>query len=490
MPTSDDYARPGEEGEALNGDVVLPFDRTRPTVSQDTGWFCGPAAAQQALIVRGLRVDEATLARDLGTTVNGTDHVGLVRDVLNRRLGNPGYVVREIADPASTGATERYFDDIIGSVNAGYGVVDNIMVPPSNYPRGARGENVGYSGGFVYHYRFVAGYNLARREILVVDSGFAPNIYWQSVDQAATCVAGKGYTACPIGAPAPTPVAPDGVTAEVLSEAMGASMSVARYRELLPAFVESMRLAQITTPLRAAHWCAQIGHESAGLRHPAELWGPTPAQRGYEGRADLGNTEPGDGFRFRGHGWLQITGRHNHAQVSLWAFAKRLVTSPTYFVDEPNELGSDRFAGLGAAWYWTIARPQLSALADADDVVAVTRAINGGTNGLDDRRRRLAICKALGPRLLPTQKGTIMSDLAAEELTKRFPSRSKYRAGDGFVDTLAGFVLNIDARIHEEFVERNALLGDPACIVLIRREAAKGDAGAAGVLAQIDGGAR
>ena len=158
----------------------------------------------------------------------------------------PGMLVREIADPASTGATERYFDDIIGSVNAGYGVVDNIMVPPSKLSSRARGENVGYSGVSSTTTGSSPATTWRVREILVVDSGFAPNIYWQSVDQAATCVAGKGYTACPIGAPAPTGGAGrcDGRGAV---EAMGASMSVARYRELLPAFVESMRLAQITT---------------------------------------------------------------------------------------------------------------------------------------------------------------------------------------------------------------------------------------------------
>ena len=77
-------------------------------------------------------------------------------------------------------------------------------------------------------------------------------------------------------------------------------------------------------------------------------------------------------------------------------------------------------------------------------------------------------------RLLPTQKErSCRSGCRGADQRGSRPS-SKYRAGDGLVDTLAGFVLNIDARIHEEFVERNALLGDPACIVLIRREAAKG----------------
>ncbi|MBP2208154.1 hypothetical protein JOJ86_005880 [Rhodococcus percolatus] len=74
------------------------------------------------------------------------------------------------------------------------------------------------------------------------------------------------------------------------------------------------------------------------------------------------------------------------------------------------------------------------------------------------------------------------------ELTQGLPSRSKYRANDKPVDTLAGMVLNIDARIHEESTERDALNGVKAAIDLVRREAGKGDAGAKAVLAQIEGG--
>lgn len=74
------------------------------------------------------------------------------------------------------------------------------------------------------------------------------------------------------------------------------------------------------------------------------------------------------------------------------------------------------------------------------------------------------------------------------ELTQALPSRSKYRANDKPVDTLAGMVLNIDARIHEESTERDALNGVKAAIDLVRREASKGDAGAKAVLAQIEGG--
>lgn len=193
--------------------------------------------------------------------------------------------------------------------------------------------------------------------------------------------------------------------AKTLSEAMGGTLSLSRYQQLLPAFESAMRAANINTPLRAAHFCAQLGHESVGLRYQSEIWGPTAAQRGYEGRRDLGNTQAGDGSRFRGHGWIQITGRHNHTEVSKWAFSKGLVPAGDYFVKNPEALGNDRYCGIGPAWYWTVARPQLNGLCDRDDVTGVTRAINGGTNGLADRQQRLARCKRLGTRLLPSKGG-------------------------------------------------------------------------------------
>ncbi|QSL99772.1 lysin A, glycosyl hydrolase domain [Gordonia phage ODay] len=81
--------------------------------------------------------------------------------------------------------------------------------------------------------------------------------------------------------------------------------------------------------------------------------------------------------------------------------------------------------------------------------------------------------------------GTTMS-YADDELKKKFPSRSKYRDSDKEIDTLAGFVLNVDARIHEEFVEREALKGVDWAVALVKREAAKNDAGAKAVLAQLE----
>lgn len=274
-----------------------------------------------------------------------------------------------------------------------------------------------------------------------------------------------------------------GLTAATLATAMGGALYLTEYEKFLPHFIEAMKAAQINTPLRAAHWCAQIGHESGGLRYMEEIADGSQ----YEGRADLGNTRPGDGRRYKGSGPIQLTGRHNFAKFSEWCFSRRLVTSPTYFVDYPEQVRTNpRWGFLAASWYWTVARPNLNAQADRDDVEAVTRSINGGVNRLQDRRKRLVVCKQLGAQLLPTtQEGGLTMD-ASQELTKRFPSRSKYRHSDEPIDTLAGFVLNIDARIHEEFVERNALLGDPACIAIVKREADKGDLAARAIMQRVE----
>lgn len=192
--------------------------------------------------------------------------------------------------------------------------------------------------------------------------------------------------------------------AATLRQAMG-NVSGVNYEAYVDGFNNAMRAAGITTALRAAHWCAQIGHESVGLKYMSEIWGPTPTQRGYEGRADLGNTQVGDGFRFRGSGPIQLTGRNNFRAFTRWANAQGHTT--INFELEPNKVRAvPKWGFLAASWYWTVARPQLNSLCDQDNVEAVTRAINGGTNGLQDRKNRLARCKALGNRLLPSAEAS------------------------------------------------------------------------------------
>lgn len=135
----------------------------------------------------------------------------------------------------------------------------------------------------------------------------------------------------------------------------------------------------IDTPLRMAHWLAQVAHESAELRYTKEL----ASGRQYEGRKDLGNTKKGDGVRFKGRGLIQITGRANYKKYADFC-GFDVVTKPE-LLEQP--LGAVK----SAMWYWQT--HGLNELADRDDDRAITKRINGGTNGLDDRRKYLARAK-------------------------------------------------------------------------------------------------
>ncbi|QPO17116.1 lysin A, glycosyl hydrolase domain [Gordonia phage Lilbeanie] len=186
--------------------------------------------------------------------------------------------------------------------------------------------------------------------------------------------------------------------AQTLAGVMGWTLKLERYEALCPAFNEAMLQAGIVNQRRAAQWCAQLGHESGGLRWMEEI----ASGSAYEGRGDLGNTRPGDGVRFKGRGPIQITGRHNYTALSRWAFERGYVPSATFFVDQPHRLADDTYGFLGPVWYWTVARPTLNAVSDRGDTVAATRLINGGTNGLSDRQGRYRAALGFGDAILPT----------------------------------------------------------------------------------------
>lgn len=177
---------------------------------------------------------------------------------------------------------------------------------------------------------------------------------------------------------------------------MGGSVSAARYAQLLPAFNDALKKAGCTTVKRAAMFVAQIGHESGGLRWMEEI----ASGAAYEGRKDLGNTKPGDGKRFKGRGPIQVTGRHNYTKLSQWACRKGYAQSCDYFVRYPAKLASDKYGFWGAVWYWTEAR-NMNSYADRGDIVGATRAVNGGLNGLDDRKKRYERALKVGAKLLP-----------------------------------------------------------------------------------------
>ena len=162
------------------------------------------------------------------------------------------------------------------------------------------------------------------------------------------------------------------ITATILSTCTGARPE--RARMFLEVLAAGMAFYSIDKPLRQAMFLANVGHESGGLEYTTELWGPTAAQRGYEGRADLGNTRAGDGFRFRGHGLIQTTGRANHA-AARERLRARFHDVPD-FEAEPEQLALPKWAALSACDYWDMRN--LNAVADAGSFDNVCDIINRG----------------------------------------------------------------------------------------------------------------
>jgi predicted chitinase len=158
--------------------------------------------------------------------------------------------------------------------------------------------------------------------------------------------------------------------------------------EILSAIERAATEYGIDTDLRAAHFAAQALHESGAFRWMRELWGPTPQQRRYEAPTSLarrlGNTQPGDGFLFRGRGIFQLTGRDNYRRFG------RLIDAP--LEGRPELAAAPEAAARVAGAYWR--ERNCNAPADADDLRGVTRRINGGFIGLAHRHRWLVIVRA------------------------------------------------------------------------------------------------
>lgn len=180
---------------------------------------------------------------------------------------------------------------------------------------------------------------------------------------------------------------------ELLRLAM--AMPEARAQTWAGPMAAAWQLAEINSVERASAWLGQIGHETGSLRWVQELWGPTPQQRRYEPRttlsARLGNLRAGDGFRYRGRGAIQTTGRDNYARTRD-RMRKLVGSSVPDFVADPALVATPEWACLTAASYWI--ERGLNRFADAGDQLTLTKRINGGTNGLADRLARTASARA------------------------------------------------------------------------------------------------
>ena len=149
-----------------------------------------------------------------------------------------------------------------------------------------------------------------------------------------------------------------------------------RAEKFLPYLNRFAEEFEINTPLRWAHYLAQIAHESGELRYTKEI----ASGRAYEGRKDLGNTQQGDGVKYKGRGFIQLTGRSNYSKFQ--SYSMQPVLEKPELLEEP-ELCVDV-----TMWFWET--HGLNELADADKVVSITKKINGGTNGLASRKMYLA----------------------------------------------------------------------------------------------------
>lgn len=174
--------------------------------------------------------------------------------------------------------------------------------------------------------------------------------------------------------------------------AAAAMLSPPRAAKWYNAVERAMMEFAIVSPMRAAMFIATIGHESKGFLHTREIWGPTPAQSRYEGRRDLGNTEPGDGFRYRGRGLIQVTGRANYQALSDGLGAD--------YINNPERLERSVDAARGSGWWWF--NNGCNEIADTGDFLLLSIRVNGKNanglpNGWEDRQRRFkAAWKALG----------------------------------------------------------------------------------------------
>lgn len=154
---------------------------------------------------------------------------------------------------------------------------------------------------------------------------------------------------------------------------------------LMDDLARASQLFQINTPLRLVYFLGQVGHESAGLRYPMEIHDGS----NYEGRQDLGNTKPGDGVKFAGTGWIQVTGRYNHQSFS--DFLRGAGTPDPMVMDVGKTYTSEVYPWSISGHWWLV--NQMNSYCDARPDVTnhqidqVGARVNGRMrpNGADDR---------------------------------------------------------------------------------------------------------
>jgi len=175
--------------------------------------------------------------------------------------------------------------------------------------------------------------------------------------------------------------------------------------------IDDMVAHEINTPLRAAHFLAQAAHESGGFKFKSEnlnyskdsllkvfpkYFTPASAEayhrqpekiasRVYANRMGNGNEASKEGWKFKGRGYIQLTGKDNYKAFSDWAKEPSIM-------ENPDQVADDKYSGLSAIWFWN--KNGLSKIADTDNlrddktIIKITSRVNGGTHGIIDRTER------------------------------------------------------------------------------------------------------
>lgn len=180
-------------------------------------------------------------------------------------------------------------------------------------------------------------------------------------------------------------------------------------------------------PHRQAQFLCQMFHENGDFKFDRELKNKdgslTAAQKRYEGRADLGNTQPGDGEKFMGRTGFQLTGRSNYRQFTKWA--RTIDSNAPNFEQDPELVNTDPWEGLVPIWFWTSRR--LNDYADQNDIETITKRVNGGMNGYDER---LAYYTCVGLVLAGYDPGDILGFQRAAQSRGLLPPEADQIDGD------------------------------------------------------------
>lgn len=229
-------------------------------------------------------------------------------------------------------------------------------------------------------------------------------------------------------------------------------IDMARAAQLVDPVMAGLALAQCSTPKRIAMWLAQCGHESDGFNTTEEY-------------AKNGRYAP-----YIGRTWIQITWDYNYAAFGQWAHEQGLLDDPNYFVNNPAALADLKWAGIGAAWYWTVEQPRLNEFADAGNVEDASKAINAPAwigdpskraNGIDDRIARYNQAIALGDELL----ALLPTDQGEDTITLADVTRAEW-------DALVADVKEIRAQLAGDWPQNS---NDPQAAAELDRRKAAGD---------------